>query len=295
MDGAVVVTTPQEVSIIDVRKEINFCKKVRTTSSSSSIHPRRSGILQLFLLLVVHLLVLIVHLCLLVLCRHGQTALLICLLCAACTACLADTRVLCDTQPCMPKRPTAFIGSTAPPDPHPPGCPCCAPAQTGIPVLGVVENMSGLRAPLSSFRFYGPNGEDVTEAVLTAAGAAAGAGAASSGGAAADGGASSSGAGVVAETSVFHASGGGAARMAADMQVRPACEQGGLSAGRACLLPCSTQLCLLAVNSARVRWMSRHRSSGSAMPSLANRRPLPFRSHPMLRCHSWAAFHWTQP
>ena len=29
VDGALVVTTPQEVSIIDVRKEINFCKKVR--------------------------------------------------------------------------------------------------------------------------------------------------------------------------------------------------------------------------------------------------------------------------
>ncbi|KAK9829090.1 hypothetical protein WJX72_003834 [[Myrmecia] bisecta] len=28
VDGAVIVTTPQEVSIIDVRKEINFCKKV---------------------------------------------------------------------------------------------------------------------------------------------------------------------------------------------------------------------------------------------------------------------------
>jgi NUBPL iron-transfer P-loop NTPase len=28
-DGALVVTTPQQVSIIDVRKEINFCKKVR--------------------------------------------------------------------------------------------------------------------------------------------------------------------------------------------------------------------------------------------------------------------------
>ena len=28
MDGALVVTTPQEVSIADVRKEINFCKKV---------------------------------------------------------------------------------------------------------------------------------------------------------------------------------------------------------------------------------------------------------------------------
>ncbi len=28
LDGAVVVTTPQEVAIIDVRKEINFCKKV---------------------------------------------------------------------------------------------------------------------------------------------------------------------------------------------------------------------------------------------------------------------------
>lgn len=31
VDGAVIVTTPQEVSIIDVRKEVNFCKKVRST------------------------------------------------------------------------------------------------------------------------------------------------------------------------------------------------------------------------------------------------------------------------
>jgi len=28
IDGAVVITTPQEVSLMDVRKEINFCKKV---------------------------------------------------------------------------------------------------------------------------------------------------------------------------------------------------------------------------------------------------------------------------
>jgi len=28
VDGAIIVTTPQEVSLIDVRKEINFCKKV---------------------------------------------------------------------------------------------------------------------------------------------------------------------------------------------------------------------------------------------------------------------------
>ncbi len=28
IDGAVVVTTPQEVALLDVRKEINFCKKV---------------------------------------------------------------------------------------------------------------------------------------------------------------------------------------------------------------------------------------------------------------------------
>ena len=27
MTGAVIVTTPQEVSLSDVRKEINFCKK----------------------------------------------------------------------------------------------------------------------------------------------------------------------------------------------------------------------------------------------------------------------------
>lgn len=30
VDGAVIVTTPQEVSIIDVRKEVNFCHKVCT-------------------------------------------------------------------------------------------------------------------------------------------------------------------------------------------------------------------------------------------------------------------------
>jgi Mrp family chromosome partitioning ATPase len=28
MDAAVIVTTPQEVSIIDVRKEVSFCRKV---------------------------------------------------------------------------------------------------------------------------------------------------------------------------------------------------------------------------------------------------------------------------
>jgi Mrp family chromosome partitioning ATPase len=28
LDGAVVVTTPQEVALMDVRKELNFCKKV---------------------------------------------------------------------------------------------------------------------------------------------------------------------------------------------------------------------------------------------------------------------------
>ena len=29
IDGAIIITTPQQVSLIDVRKEINFCKKVR--------------------------------------------------------------------------------------------------------------------------------------------------------------------------------------------------------------------------------------------------------------------------
>ena len=34
VDGAVIVTTPQDVAIIDVRKEVNFCKKVNSMSSS---------------------------------------------------------------------------------------------------------------------------------------------------------------------------------------------------------------------------------------------------------------------
>ena len=29
VDGALIVTTPQEVALADVRKEVNFCKKVR--------------------------------------------------------------------------------------------------------------------------------------------------------------------------------------------------------------------------------------------------------------------------
>ena len=28
VDGAVIVTTPQELSLLDVRKEISFCRKV---------------------------------------------------------------------------------------------------------------------------------------------------------------------------------------------------------------------------------------------------------------------------
>ena len=74
--------------------------------------------------------------------------------------------------------------------------------------------MSGLRQPLPSFKFYGPSGEDITAAVLAAAAAAVG-GRGGGGGGATPGQASS----IVAETPVFHASGGGAARMAADMGV----------------------------------------------------------------------------
>jgi hypothetical protein len=33
-------------------------------------------------------------------------------------------------------------------------------------VLGVVENMSGLRQPLPAFRFLSASGKDITEAVL---------------------------------------------------------------------------------------------------------------------------------
>lgn len=37
VDGAVIVTTPQEVAIIDVRKEVNFCKKVSGTTGARII------------------------------------------------------------------------------------------------------------------------------------------------------------------------------------------------------------------------------------------------------------------
>lgn len=150
--------------------------------------------------------------------------------------------------------------------------------QTGIPVLGVVENMSGLRVPLSAFRFYGPAGEDVTEAVLAAAGAAA----AGPGGG--DGGASSSGAGIVAETCVFHASGGGAARMAADMQVG----QGAFSAGqwavqqgaRECLPGAAQRVCWFESGCVAVRGPPANHKLCRAAPH---------------RCPSWAACPWTQP
>jgi Mrp family chromosome partitioning ATPase len=96
--GAVVVTTPQEVALIDVRKEINFCKK------------------------------------------------------------------------------------------------------TGVPVLGVVENMAGLRQPLAAFRLVSAAGVDVTAAAVAAAEAAAGGP-------------------VTAETEGFWAPRGGAEGMAGEMGV----------------------------------------------------------------------------
>lgn len=37
VDGAIIVTTPQEVSIIDVRKEINFCRKVSRSGHQISL------------------------------------------------------------------------------------------------------------------------------------------------------------------------------------------------------------------------------------------------------------------
>ena len=41
VDGAVIVTTPQEVAIIDVRKEVNFCKKVSGTIGAAIV--RKDG------------------------------------------------------------------------------------------------------------------------------------------------------------------------------------------------------------------------------------------------------------
>jgi Mrp family chromosome partitioning ATPase len=100
--GAVVVTTPQQVAIIDVRKEINFCKK------------------------------------------------------------------------------------------------------TNIPVLGVVENMSGLRQPLETMKLKDSQGNDVTAAVLAAVQSA---------------GIGSTTGSIIAETEVFWAPSGGAETMAKELQV----------------------------------------------------------------------------
>jgi Mrp family chromosome partitioning ATPase len=73
--------------------------------------------------------------------------------------------------------------------------------KTGIPILGVVENMAGLRAPLRALRVLAADGRDVTAAVMQAAEAAGGGGP------------------LFAETEVFVASGGGAAAMAKAMDV----------------------------------------------------------------------------
>ncbi|VDK67472.1 unnamed protein product [Gongylonema pulchrum] len=54
LDGAIVVTTPQEVSLLDVRKEINFCRKtnVRTLgvieNMSAFVCPCCANVTQLF-------------------------------------------------------------------------------------------------------------------------------------------------------------------------------------------------------------------------------------------------------
>ena len=44
VDGALLVTTPQEVSIADVRKEINFCKKVRRLRHVSRANRKRTRV-----------------------------------------------------------------------------------------------------------------------------------------------------------------------------------------------------------------------------------------------------------
>lgn len=112
VDGALIVTTPQEVSIVDVRKEINFCKK------------------------------------------------------------------------------------------------------TGIKVLGVVENMSGLRQPLSEFSFKDEAGNDLTQLVQEAVQKAL----VQHNQQSATGVNNKSGR-IIAETDVFWTTRGGAAAMSSDMGV----------------------------------------------------------------------------
>ena len=65
----------------------------------------------------------------------------------------------------------AYLYHTAAPDgPHSWPTPYLALLQVGIPVLGVVENMSGLSQQLDKFKFFrpGPNGsqQDVTDQVM---------------------------------------------------------------------------------------------------------------------------------
>uniref|UniRef100_A0A0R3RBX7 Cytosolic Fe-S cluster assembly factor NUBP1 homolog n=1 Tax=Brugia timori TaxID=42155 RepID=A0A0R3RBX7_9BILA len=54
VDGAIIVTTPQEISLLDVRKEINFCRRTKINilgiveNMSSFICPCCSNVSQLF-------------------------------------------------------------------------------------------------------------------------------------------------------------------------------------------------------------------------------------------------------
>ena len=44
MDGALIVTTPQEVALADVRKEVNFCKKVGGGLAPSGLALQSQGL-----------------------------------------------------------------------------------------------------------------------------------------------------------------------------------------------------------------------------------------------------------
>jgi hypothetical protein len=140
IDGALIVSTPQEVAMADVRKEINFCKKTKVGSMSGRMGVQNRGGKRKFVL----------------------------------QSCLFASDLCSDIFPLLLYAIKGFSSSFVKRSfSHVTAvrmwCVCTFAGSSHDPqvnVLGVVENMSGLRCPVNATQFLDASGQDVTAATI---------------------------------------------------------------------------------------------------------------------------------